>query len=377
MISVKCPSCGLVDWNTGDCKRCGTSLVGLDADGDDGGHGYFSRPFDHVAHARSIRGARIVMAVCVVFVLGLSALGALYLAHKPAKPQWFWSFYRAEPTVAEIFAHNLEVSGGAERVRGLRSFRGEGKLAFSGGDAGRAAKIIGGETTFVMHGKLPDKSEMEIEMGAEPSADLPFYMRPDPSEYGAKITASFRRGFDGTRGWEYTERTILKPGSTVPLRQYSTHELEGDELERIKDSSRTLGLVQVDDMYTSLKLTGRRIVDWGTQFGMTHTGHWPIDEDIHGHEVYVVSGVNREGKDETLYFDTLTGLLLRVDFAGKEKEGEAAKVTCTFGDYKEVGGLKLPHRVHFRQGGGEAMTLTLEKYLLNEPVPDSTFEMPE
>jgi hypothetical protein len=376
MISVKCPACGLVDWNTGDCNRCGTSLVGLDADGDSSGYGYFSRPFDHASLARSVRGARIVMAVCVVCVLGLSALGALYLAHKPSKPQWFWSFYRSEPTVAEIFAHNLEVSGGAARVRALRSFRGEGKLVFVGGDAGRAASMIGGEVTFVMHGKLPDKSEMEIEMGAAPSSDLPFYQQPSPSDYGAKITANFRRGFNGTRGWEYTERTILKPGSTVPLRQYSTHELEGDELARMRRSSRTTGLVRVNDEYSSLKLTGRQLVNWGTQFGMTHTGHWPIDKDIHGHEVYVVSGVNREGENETLYFDTQTGLLLRVDFEAREKEGETAKVTCTFGDYKEVGGLKLPHRVHFRQDE-KSMTLTLEKYLLNEPVPDSTFEMPE
>ena len=379
MISVKCPACGLVDWNVGNCKRCETPLVGLDAEGG-GGHGYFHGAFEEdEAAARTVQTARRVVAVCAVVVLGLTALGGLYLARRPTGKQWFWSFYRHDPTVAEIFRHNLEVSGGAERVKALRSFKGEGRLNFNGGEAARVATSAGGEVTFVMHVKMPDKSEMEIEMGQPKRSNSPFDEARAPlSDYftpaAPKVTVSLRRGFDGARGWEYVERTILTPGSTVPIKQHSSRELEGDELERIKHSSRSNGLVRLDDEYTSLRLDGRERVTWGTQNASIHDE--VVDDELRGHEAYVVSGVNKEGKNETLYFDTETGLLLRVDYEEEDDEDETVKVACSFGDYREVGGLTLPHRIHFRRDE-ESMTLTMENYLLNEPVPDSTFEMPE
>jgi len=53
-------------------------------------------------------------------------------------------------------------------------------------------------------------------------------------------------------------------------------------------------------------------VRWGTQ--NASLSDEKVDDELRGHEAYVVHGVNREGRDETLYFDTETGLLLRVDF---------------------------------------------------------------
>jgi hypothetical protein len=385
MISVKCPACGLVDWNVGDCKRCGTPLAGLGAD--DGGPGYVTGVSEWAADARAVRKARRVMTVCGAVVLALVALGALYVANKPAKKQWFWSLYRKDPTVAEIFAHNLEVSGGAERIRKLRSFRAEGRLKFVGGEMAQVAAAAGAQVTFVLHAKEPDKVVTEIEIGpptrktdaarAQELAikDLPC-LGPGPCGLGApEIRLSLRRGFDGQRGWEYVERTILTPGSTVPVKQYSSRELDGDALERMKRSSQMTGISPLDDKYTSLRLTGREPVKWVAADAAGYAGlEW--DAGLRGHEAYVVGGVSREGGDETLYFDTLTGLLLRVDFETEDEEGDVVKFECYFGDYKGVGGLKLPHRLHFKRDE-EAMTMTFEKYFPNDPIPDSTFEPPE
>lgn len=381
MISVKCPSCGLVDWNTGDCKRCGTPLVGLGADGSDG-HGYFPGVSEWAAEAGNVRAARRVMAVCAVVVLGLSALGALYLAHKPAKPQWFWSFYRDAPTVAEIFAHNVEVSGGAERLADLRSFRAEGQITFSGGEAARMAASSGAQVTFVMHAKEPDRVQAEVRIGPPDGVEgrrqeylnYNTYGRIAPSAPQVRVTV--RHGFDGKKGWEYIERTVLTPGSTIPIKQYTSRELAGEELEKVKHYSQTTGLVRLAEGYTSLKLTGREPVTWNTGGSMTFNGRELIDTTTNGHEAYVVSGVNRRGKAETFYFDTLTGLLLRLDFEAEDAAGLPVKVECDFGDYKEVGGLKLPHRLSYKRGT-ESMTMTFGKYFPNEPIPDSTFEMPE
>lgn len=378
MTSVKCPACGLVDWNVGNCKRCETPLAGLGAEADEYD--------DPAAQARAVRTARLLAAACGVVIVGLTALGALYLAHRPAKQQWFWSFYRHEPTVAEIFAHNLEVSGGAERINRLRSFRAEGRLTFKGGAAASAADAAGGHATFLLHAKAPNKVETQIEIGPpaepdtppdEPPTALTSYSPPDPpAPPTPQLRLSLRRGFDGSRGWEFIERTVLNDGSTVPVKQYASRELDGGELGRLKRYAQTTGLVRLAEEYASLRLTGRGPVNWATGGGMMVAGREPADKALRGHEAYVVSGVNREGKGETLYFDTRTGLLLRVDFEAEDEEGEAVRVGCAFADYREVGGLKLPHRLHF-SWGEESLTLNFDKYLPNEPVPDSTFEMPE
>jgi hypothetical protein len=371
MISVKCPTCGLVDWNVGDCKRCGTSLLGLGAEEGD----------DHLGEARAVRRARRVMFVCALAVLGLTAFGALYVARKPSKPQWFRSLYRDAPTVSEIFAHNLKVTGGAERVARLRSFRAEGRLALNGGAAATAAAAADGHVTFVMHVKMPNKVESEVEIGPPgETASGVESPQPSPASYlepaAPQVRVNLRRGFDGAKGWEYVERTVLNDGSTVPVKQYSSRALDADELWRMKRYSQAAGLVRAADEYTSLRLEGRVPVNWVVGGTLNFNGRELTDTTLRGHEAYVVSGVNKEGRGETFYFDTETGLLLRVDFEAEGAAGEAAKVECHFGDYKEVGGLKLPHRLFFKRGE-ESVTMTFEKYLPNEPIPDSTFDPPE
>lgn len=361
MISVKCPACGLVDWNVGNCKRCETPLAGLSADDD--GQGYSPGVSEWAAQARTVRTARLVMAVCAVVVLGLTALCALYLVHKPTKQQWFWSFYRHEPTVAEIFAHNLKVCGGAERLADLRSFKATGRMVFSGEAAEKLATRTPGEVSFVMQVKAPNLVTSEIEFGAAEADDL-----ADPS---VPVGLVLRRGFDGERGWEYAESTFLPFGATAPVKRHSTRELGGAELEQMKHYAKTTGFFRRAEEYDSLKLTGREAVTWEVIEAQK-----PGGRAVRGREAYVVTGVNAQGRNETFYFDTLTGLLLRVDFEAEDAEGEAVNVACYLGDYREVGGLKLPHRLDFKHGE-EAATLNFEQYFPNDPVPDSMFEMPD
>jgi hypothetical protein len=370
MISVKCPSCGLVDWNVGDCKRCGAPLVGQSAEAGEFGY-YRQPPPEDFAYGdpfapppRASRAGRAVLAVAAVAVLALVAVGVLYLANKPTKKQWFWSFYRSEPTVAEIFAHNLEVSGGAERFSKLSSFRAEGRMVLSGAETAGTAASSGERVTFVMHAKEPDKVEAEVRVGPPERSSFEAGRRAymnfgQPAQPQVNVTV--RHGFDGRKGWEHIERTVLTPGSTIPVKQYTSRELEGEELEKVKHYSPTTNLVRLAGEYRSLKLTGREPFDTGA---------------AGGDEAYVVSGVNREGGDETFYFDTLTGLLLRVDFETEGAEGERVRVECVLRDYKEVGGLRLPHSLLFRQGG-ELTTMIFDRYFPNDPIPDSTFEMPD
>lgn len=359
MISVKCPACGLVDWNVGDCTRCGTPLAGAEGPG-----GSLSATEEQAEQARSLRVARVVVAACASVMLGLSALGVLYLAHKPAKRQWFWSFYRHEPTAAEILAHNTKATGGAARLAELKSFRAEGRMHFAGGAAAQLAARAPQGASFTMYVKRPGKVASEVEFGAASYEE---------SRAGGadELRLLLRRGFDGERGWEYTERTVLTSGSAAPVRRRQTRELEGEQLEQMRHSAQTTGLFRLADEYgSSLRLTGREEVTWDESGAPKPAGRRSRAQDA-----YVVSGVNARDEGVAFYFDTLTGLLLRVDFEADDSEGEAVRVGCYMGDYREVGGLMLPHRLSCKRGD-ETATIRFEKFYPDDDIADSLFEMP-
>jgi hypothetical protein len=360
MISVKCPACGLVDFNVGDCTRCGTPLAGRETLG---GPDYVTE--EQAEQARSLRVARVVLAACAVVVLGLSALGVLYLAHRPAKRQWFWSFHRHEPTVAEIFAHHAEVTGGAARLSKLQSFRAAGRMFFAGGEAARLAARAPEGAGFAMYVRQPDKVASEVEFGAASFEE---------SQAGGaeELRLLLRRGFDGERGWEHAERTVLTGGAGAPVREHRTRELEGEQLEQLKHSARATGLLRLAEEYgSSLKLRGRAEVTWDESGAQRPAGRRARAQDA-----YVVSGVNARDRNVTFYFDTLTGLLVRVDFEAEDPEGETVEVRCYVGDYREVAGLRLPHRLSYRRGD-ETTTINFEQFYPNDEVADSLFEMPE
>lgn len=388
MNSTKCPACGLVAWDDGegaDCKRCGAPPAAPDAPpqgfnyAPPQGFNYYDAPAEN---AHGGRGALAVCAQAAVLLTLLAAvtLGVLYVAHRPKKPQWFWSFYRDNPTVAEIFAHNLEVSGGVARLARIRGFRAAGVVRYRGGAAARAVGPMRDRVKFVVHVKAPDKVEMEVEIGAvgggEEKADDPLYGRRfSLLPRAPAVQVNLRRGFNGTRGWEYAERLILTPGSTVPIKQHSTRELEGAELEQVKISAKTTtGLVRLGDEYTSLAFAGRQVVGWPAENTSDFTE--VATARSMEHDAYVVRGVNRRGRNETLYFDAVTGLLVRVDFVADAPGGGTVDVECYPDDYREVEGVSFPHTLRYRQGD-ERFTLDFKEYVPNDPIPDSTFEPPE
>jgi len=58
---------------------------------------------------------------------------------------------------------------------------------------------------------------------------------------------------------------------------------------------------------------------------------------------------------------------------GTEREFET-----TFGDYKEVGGLMLPHVISSgAKGSPQQQTITIEEIEVNPEIDDSRFAMPE
>jgi photosynthetic reaction center cytochrome c subunit len=74
--------------------------------------------------------------------------------------------------------------------------------------------------------------------------------------------------------------------------------------------------------------------------------------------VNVVQGTGPRGSIVTLYFDQTSGLLVRMVRYGKSPIGRAP-TQVDYGDYRDVGGVKMPFRILFAWlGGRDAIQLT-------------------
>jgi hypothetical protein len=311
------------------------------------------RYFDEKAKETRLRNMRAGIGLPYNFVDPANGIVGTEVRPPPQKP-WFSSWFRSKPTAEEVFAHNLEVSGGAEAVARIKSHRSTGTLTFSKGQMPGAYYGGGGQlpppAQFVTHAKAPDKilTELEIGSGAAPSEQR----------------RSVRRGFDGQRGWEYVERYVFESGAPQLVKQAELREFEGAELEQVKRYAGAGGLVQLAEQYGSLVMFDNQKVSQPSYYGVKEFDR----------ECYVVRGLNRENKLDTFYFDIDTGLLMRFDFEAKGPDGPTT-IEAYPGDYKEVEKVMLPFSLAFR-ADGIWMTVTFDEFKLNPTILDSAFEPP-
>ncbi|MBU6413034.1 MAG: hypothetical protein KGS45_06135 [Planctomycetes bacterium] len=150
---------------------------------------------------------------------------------------------------------------------------------------------------------------------------------------------TFEQGFDGTIGWARDVRTARI--------------LEGEDLDGLKESG---------DFYTE--------IEWKRKY--TKMDAQP-DSPFDGKPANVVKVTTKAGKNQTLYFDPATGLL--VGYADEANAAANKKATLTIvGDYKEFGGIKFATRYVQRSADVELIT-TYRKVEMNATFTMS-FTMP-
>lgn len=311
------------------------------------------RYFDEKAKETRVRNLRAGITVPYDLIDPETGLPGTEEKPTPQTP-WFSSWFRSKPTAGEVFEHNLEVSGGAEAVARIKSHRSVGTLTFT--PVRPAGAYYYGDSKLppparvVTYAKAPDKTLTELEMG--------------PETQSPEDRHTVRRGFDGRRGWEYVERYVREPGVADPVKRAELRELEGAELEHARQYAGAGGLVRVAEQYGSLVMLENRKVS-----PPRHHGLKEFDR-----ECYVVRGLSRENKLETFYFDIDTGLLLRFDFDTQGPDGPVT-IECYPEDYKEVENVLLPFRMSFK-ADDVWVTVTFDRFKLNETILDSVFEMP-
>jgi zinc protease len=165
-----------------------------------------------------------------------------------------------------------------------------------------------------------------------------------PNQLIATITfngARFRQGFDGTVAWADDPQNGLR-------------EETGAELAETKRDADFYHPMDLRQLYSKFTVTGT--------------------EKINEHDAYVVEAVSEDGTIDKMYFDTKSGLLLRVIGQHHMPEGVTA-FTEDLDDYREVDGIKLPYAV--KQSSAEStFTINFTEVKHNVAVESSEFTKP-
>jgi hypothetical protein len=229
--------------------------------------------------------------------------------------------YSSSPDLARpeaIIDRYLQAIGSAEKLAAVTTITATGSsVGFRG---------FGGGGMVELYAKRPDQRSMII-------------------RYKAAGRDATVRSYDGKLGWIKTPLNVLG--------EYQLHgsELTGAGLDAL--------LTFPDQIKTAL--TRLRTL---------------YPQEIDGEWLDVVQGdvVGADSMFATLYFDPETGLLLRTVRYGASPIGRMP-TEMNFGDYRDVGGIKLPHRVEFVWLDGRD-SIQLDQMRLGAPIDSNKFGRP-
>lgn len=154
---------------------------------------------------------------------------------------------------------------------------------------------------------------------------------------------AFERGFSGSIGWEKGPRGV--------------RQLSAAELGQLQASVGLLRNLRLKEQFTGARVrTGGKIGDRAT---------------------YLVIGTTRDNRQERLFFDVETGLLLRRISYLTTLLGVIPE-QIDFEDYREVDGVKFPFgvRVSAIDVGNPVSTRTFSEMKLNASADEAKFNMP-
>jgi len=103
----------------------------------------------------------------------------------------------------------------------------------------------------------------------------------------------------------------------------------------------------------------------------------PEDKSFEGRMLKAAAAKLPSGESITIYFDPESRLIAGFEALDTESMLGDAPSQYVFGDYKDVGGLKLPHSITIRKGGQPYSAVQYASASVNDPNADATFAVPE
>ncbi|GIW53233.1 MAG: hypothetical protein KatS3mg081_2588 [Gemmatimonadales bacterium] len=217
-------------------------------------------------------------------------------------------------SVDEVLQRYFQASGGLDKMKAVQATRVSGRMTVGQGM----------EATFVRTSKRPNKVRLEFTVQG--------------------VTGI--QAYDGETAW------MLMPfmGQTQP-------ELMPPDLARAMQEEADFDgpLVDYQAKGHQVELVGR--------------------ESVEGTPAYKLKVTLKNGDVSFYYLDAEYYLPLRTE-STRRFQGQEFNVVTSFGDYKEVGGLMMPHAITVTGQGPAAQQLIIEKVELNPEIPDEHFRMP-
>lgn len=222
---------------------------------------------------------------------------------------------QAEESVDDIIAHHVETLGGREALDAVKSMRISGTMSMGGMEA-----------PVTIEQKRPHSFRMEMEM------------------QGMRIITAY----DGAKAWG----VMPMMGKTEP------ELLSEDQRKQLESQSEFDGpLVDYKEKGHQVELVGK--------------------EDVEGTEAYKLK-VTRGNGDVVYYFLDSEYYLPFQTQARIKVQGNEVNVTTKLGDYKEVGGILVPHSYEQSfEGVPQGASMTFQQIEVNVEIDDQQFAMPE
>src|SRR5665213_150990 len=221
------------------------------------------------------------------------------------------------PSATQVLDKYIQAVGGAQRLAGLTSYVATGSsLGYEG---------LGGGGSFQIFAKFPDQHTTQISFKDHPE-------RGDST-----------RAYNGSAGW------IKSPRGLFPEYDLTGSELDGARLDAL--------LAFPGQIKTALN-------NW-------RSGSL---DSIGDKEVQVVQGSGPRGLLATLYFDTKTGLLVRLVRYSASPIGRVP-TQIDYSDYRDVNGIKFPFKYIFSWLDGRD-SFQLSDVKINVPIDAAKFGKP-
>lgn len=218
-------------------------------------------------------------------------------------------------TLEEVLAKNYQARGGLEKITAISSARITGTMTMGGGM----------EAPFVWQWKRPNKLRLEFTFQGMTGV----------------------QAYDGQTGW------MIMPflGSSDP------EKMPEDQLADIKEQADFDGeLVNWKAKGNQVELVGR--------------------EKVEGTDAFKLKVVKPSGEVSFLFLDAEYFLEIKGE-SKRNVRGQEMEFESALGDYKEVGGVMIPHSLSSKiKGTPVGQTITFTKVELNVPLDDSLFVMP-
>lgn len=218
-------------------------------------------------------------------------------------------------TVDELIAKNVEARGGLEKMKSVTTLRMTGKMTMGPGM----------EAPIRLELKRPANIRMEFTIQGNTGV----------------------QAYDGKTGWS------IDPFGG----KQEAEPLSADDLKDVEEQS------DMDGPLVDYKAKGNTVELLGK-------------ERVEGSDAYKLKITLKSGDVRYQYLDADSYLTIREE-SKRTIRGTEQELESTVGDYKDVGGLLMPHSIqNGAKGRPEKQNIIVEKIELNPAIEDARFHMP-